>query len=372
MQTNSLPGHAAPATVPTSVSSLDAIGIARLLWPQRVRLIGLSIGLGAVALAVSFAISPTFTARAAFISPQQQQNAAAAALQSLGALSGLAGSAAGLKSPADQYVSLMQSTTMSDRIVDRFNLVQLYDRKFRVDARRELASNVRIAAGKKDNLIAIEVDDHDPKRAADMANAYIEELRKLTNSLALTEAQQRRVFFEDQLTKTKGGLTQAQQRLQKSGYNPGAMKSEPKAAAEAYARAKAEMSSQEMRLAAMRRTLTENAPEIQQALAVLSGLRAEVNRMERPDADSTDQDYVAAYREYKYQEALFEVYSRQFELAKLDEAREGTLIQVLDVATPPERKSAPKRAIIGLLTTFLTLIGASAFIVCRRVLADLR
>ena len=320
---------------------------------------------GIVALGITYLIKPTFTARTMFLPPQQQQSAAASALASLGALSGLAGAAAGIKSPADQYVALMQSTTVADRLIDQFKLMQVYERKYRFEARKELASNVRISLGKKDGLITVEVDDDEPQRAADMANRHVDELRRMTSQLALTEAQQRRVFFESQLKKTRDDLTQAQQQLQASGFNPGALKAEPKAAAEGYARLKAEVTAAEVRLQTLRRNLSETTPEVQQAQTMLGALRAQLGKAEAATDLSGGPDYISKFREFKYQETLFELFARQYELARLDESREGALIQVVDVAKPAERKSKPKRAIIAVATTLATLLLLAVFVVTR-------
>jgi uncharacterized protein involved in exopolysaccharide biosynthesis len=248
---------------------------------------------------------------------------------------------------------------LSDRIVDHFKLMDVYGVKFRVDARKELASNVHIGLGKKDGLISVQVDDKSPQRAADVANQYVEELRRLTASLAVTEAQQRRVFFERQLQASRDRLVQAQQALQSSGFNPGALKAEPKAAAEAYARLKAEATSAEVRLQMLRGSLADGTPEVQQQQAELAALRGQLARSERASGSTDGPDYVSKYREFKYQESLFELYARQFELARVDESREGALIQVLDVATPPERKSRPRRGVIA-ISAMLAAFSASA------------
>lgn len=325
------------------------IGLGELfgaLRPHLLKVAALSLAAGVIAYGFALLIPPTFTARASVISPQQQQNSAAAALASLGALAGLSGG--GVKSPADQYVSIMRSATVGNRLIDRFKLMDIYEAKYRADALKALGSNVRISVGKRDNLLSIEVDDKDPARASQIANAYVEELRWVTTNLALTEAQQRRSFFEQQLQQAKQALLAAQLRVQRAGFTSGALKSEPKAAAEAYARTKAEIAAAEIRLGMLRKTLTDNAPEVQQQAAALSGLRAQLAQLEQPTEASSNQDYVSAYREFKYQEALFDVFAKQLELAKLDEAREGTLIQVLDPATPPERRSKPQRTMIAL------------------------
>ena len=319
---------------------------------------------GLLAFGITFLVPKTYTSRTVFLPPQQQQSAAASAIAQLGALSGLVGSAAGLKSPADQYVALLQSTTVADRLIDEFKLMQVYDEEFRFKAREELARNVRVSLGKKDGLITIEVDDEDPQRAADMANRHVDELRRLTSQLALTEAQQRRVFFEVQLTQTRDRLTQAQQALQASGFSLGALKADAKAAAEGYARLRAEATAAEVRLQTLRRNLADNTPEVQQAQSTLGALRAQLGKLEESTDLSGAPDYVSKFREFKYQETLFELFARQYELARLDESREGALIQVVDVAKPAEYKSRPKRALIAMATgvASLMLFAAGVFV----------
>lgn len=335
-----------------------------------VRLLTLApLAAGAMALGVTYLIAPTFTAATTFLPPQQAQSGAASALASLGALGGLGGLAAGagVSSPGERYVALMQSVTVSDRIVDEFKLMDAYEAKFRIDARKSLAANVRIMLGKKDGLMTIEVDDENPQRAADIANRYVEELRRLTGTLAVTEAQQRRVFFEKHLQQSRDRLVAAQKALEASGFSPGALKAEPKAAAEAYARLKAETTGAEMRLTLLRNTLADGAPEVRQQLSTVQALREQLVRAESVTNVSGGPDYVGRYREFKYQETLFDVYARQFELARSDESREGALIQVVDIATTPERKSRPKRTIIALTTTIATAIGLMALLVFRQL-----
>jgi len=320
---------------------------------------------GLLALGLTFLIPKTYTSRTVFLPPQQQQSAAASAIAQLGALSGLAGAAAGIKSPADQYVALLQSTTVADRLIDEFKLMQVYDEEFRFKAREELAKNVRVSLGKKDGLITIEVDDEDPQRAADMANRHVDELRRLTSQLALTEAQQRRVFFEAQLTQTRDRLTQAQQSLQASGFSQGALKADAKAAAEGYARLRAEATAAEVRLQTLRRNLADNTPEVQQAQSTLGALRAQLGKLEESTDLSSGPDYVSKFREFKYQETLFDLFARQYELARLDESREGALIQVVDAALPAEHKSKPKRALIAVSGTLAALLLGIVFVALR-------
>ncbi len=320
---------------------------------------------GGLAFGITMLIAPTFTASTIFMPPQQAQSGAASALASLGSLAGLAGGT-GMRSSGDQYVALMQSSTVSYRLIDQFKLMGVYESKFRVDARKELASNVRIALGKKDGLITVDVDDTNPQRAADIANSYVDELRRITGALAVTEAQQRRVFFERQLQQSRDRLVEAQRALQASGFNPGALKAEPKAAAEAYARLKAESTATEVRLQVLRGSLADDTPEVRQQQAALAALRGQLAKVEQPGDSTSGPDYIGKYREFKYQETLFELYARQFELARVDESREGALIQVVDPATPPEKKSKPKRASIALGTMLGAALLLSAWVLLRQ------
>lgn len=323
---------------------------------------------GLAALGTAFLVPPTFTARTMFLPPQQQQSATASAIASLGALGSLAGAAAGIRSPGEQYVALLQSITVSDRIINSFDLMKVYDVEYRAEARKELDSNVRIGLGKKDGLITIEVDDKSPTRAAELANQYVVELRQLTENLALTEAQQRRMFFEGHLKTARDRLEAVQKSLQESGFSQDALKAEPKVVAENYAKLRAEVTAAEVRLAAVRGSLVDTAPEVQQALSVQQSLRAQLAKLELATEPRSDSAYISRYREFKYQETLFDLFAKQYELARVEESREGPLIQVVDAATPPERKSKPKRALIAIFATIAAFGVLLAFVFGRQAL----
>jgi uncharacterized protein involved in exopolysaccharide biosynthesis len=324
-----------------------------------------SLAIGVAAYAATHLIDPTYTARTVFLVPQQAQSSAVSALASLNAISGLGG-LGGVKTTGDQYVSLMQTTNAQDHIIDKFNLMNLYESKFRFQARKELSKNVRITLGKKDGLITVEADANTAQLAADIANQHVDELRRLSDELALTEARQRRRFFETELERTRGKLTAAQQALQSSGFNPGALKAEPKSAAEGYARLKAEVTAAEVRLLTLRRIMADSAPEVQTQTTLLEALRGQLAKLEATDAPSNDAGYIGRYREFKYQETLFEMFARQYESARLDESREGSLIQVVDTAAPPERPSKPHRGMTALLSAVAGFVLLSGLAIARR------
>jgi uncharacterized protein involved in exopolysaccharide biosynthesis len=326
---------------------------------------------GLAALGIAFAIAPTYTATVRFLPPQQQQSSAASMLASLGALGGLAGAASGLKNPSDQYLAFIKSRTVQDALIDRFDLITRYEADLREDARKTLQASSRSISGTKDGLITVEVDDKDPKFAAQLANAHVEELQKLLARLAVTEAQQRRVFFEKQLQSAKDNLTRAEQALKASGVNSSALKTSPQAAVEGVARLRAGITAQEIKIASMRGFLSETAPEFRQALTELSAMRTQLARAEAQEPQSAGgSDYVARYRDFKYYETLFDLFAKQYEVARVDESREGAVIQILDVAQPPERKSKPKKALIAVITTLAVGFALLLFVFVRQALAN--
>ena len=249
MTTDTAPNPAAAqASEDDEISLLDLLQVV----VENLRLLVLGpLAVGLLALAICFAIPPTFTATTKFMPPQQQASGAASLLQSLGSLGALAGAAGGIKSPADQYIAFLKSRSVQDALIERFKLTERYENKFKDDTRKELDQLARASSG-KDGLITIEMDDKDPIFAAELANAHVDELGQLLKRLAVTEAQQRRVFFEKQLAAAKDNLTKAEQALKSSGVSADALKADPKAAVEGLARLKAGITAQEIKLASMR------------------------------------------------------------------------------------------------------------------------
>lgn len=336
---------------------------------------------GLAALGISFLMTPVYTAQTKFLPPLQQQSAAAAMLQQLGGLAGLAGAAAGIQDPADQFVAFLRSRTVQDRLVERFDLIARYAARNRELAARELADHTRILSG-RDGLISVEFDDPDPAFAAQVANAYVEELAQLNSRLALTEAQHRRRFFERHLEQTKADLVQAEQALLATGVNAQALNVQPAVALQAVAFMRAQVAAQEVQVASLRAHLTEAAPELRQALSTLAALRTQLARLDTQqrvaapraaaagvaDGGNPDPGYIARLREFTFQQTLFELMAKQYEMARLDESREGAVIQVLDVAQPPEQRSSPRRAIMAVVAALATGFALLLFVLVRQAL----
>lgn len=319
-----------------------------------------------LAWAATFIFPPIYTSSTRLLPPQPPQSSAAMLASQLGPIAGLVGlGGLGAKNPIDTYISLITSRTVADRLIDRFDLMRVFGDKYRVDARRRLADATLVTAA-KDGIITIEVDWKDPQTAAAIANAYVEELWKLSGDLALTESQQRRVFFENQLRTTQANLQKAEAALGQANVGENLLKSAPQAVVESVARLKAQVTAQEVRLATMRGFLTESNPDYQIAQRELASLRAQLSQVQQqqPSGDAKSTEYLNRFREFKYQETLFELMAKQYEAARLDEAREGAVIQVVDKAVPPELKSKPRRGLIAILAGAIVglLIAFSIFL----------
>jgi uncharacterized protein involved in exopolysaccharide biosynthesis len=350
----------------SEISLLDLVLVLKINW--RILVI-IPIVTGILALGGSFLIKPKYSSTIQIMLPQQQQSGAAALLGSLGGLAGAAAGVSGIKNPADQWIGLLKSITVQDGLVNQFNLRKRYNVEYQFEARTVLENMTTIKSG-KDSLISITVVDHDPKTAADMASAYVNGLQKLSKNLAVTEAAQRRLFFEDQLKEAKNNLIKAETTLRQSGVNESILKTSPDAAVGGISQLKAQIAATEIRVSVMRGQLTANSPDLQQVQLELASLRNQLRKAEQDDVkggSTSGTEYVSRYREFKYYETLFEMMARQYELAKSDEARDGAIIQIVDPAQIPEWKSSPKRAFITVLMTILSLTLCFAFVLIRHV-----
>lgn len=335
-------------------------------------ILGAPLLAGLLALVVSYRLPNIYTAETQILPPQQQQSAAAAMLGQLGGLAGGAGAAFGLKNPSQVYIGMLNSRTVADAIIARFKLMDVYETQLASAARSGLMAATKIELG-KDGILDIRVDDKDPKRAADIANAYADELYKLTQTLAVTEASQRRLFFEKQVKIAKDDLTNAEVALKQTEQTTGllAIGEQSKALIGAVGQIHAQIAAKEVQLASMRTFATEQNPDYVLVQRELAGLRGQLDKYEKggesgllpagklPEASL---EYARRLRDVKYYETLFELLAKQYELARVDEARDSSIIQVLDKAIPPDHKSRPKRVSIVIMTflgtAFLAILWA--------------
>ena len=335
-----------------------------------------------VSIGVGLLLPKSYTARATLLAPgSQQQSSSAAALAALGSLGGLVGGA-GAKSPDELYVALLKSDSVQRALADRFDLKTRYDAPSYEALRKVMPKYIRIASDKKSGLISVDVDDAVPKFAADLANAHAAEVTKVLGRLAVSEAQLRRVFFEKQLNETKENLVKAEQNLRNVQEKSGVIVLDKQAEAliTGAAQVRALIAEREVQLKVLRTSATEQNPDVLRLNSELRALRTELARMESTKGGSAGSsvdipvgklpeagiEYVRARRELKLQETLLESMVRQYEAAKLDEAKEGPELQQVDIAQPPDHKSKPSVALIALASTLAGLLMSSAFVVVRR------
>ena len=352
-----------PTTHEVEADEISLLDLAIVLAKHKKLILGLPLVAAIIAVIVTLLMPNIYTGVTRILPPQQSQSTAAAMLIQLGGLADIAGQSLGIKNPNDLYVGMLKSRTVADTLIDRFGLKKVYDENTYHYARMELEKRTMVASG-RDGIIKVEVEDKDPKRAAAIANGYVEELYKLTQTLAVTEASQRRLFFERQLDQTRKNLASAEaaarQGLEKGGLV--VVDAQGRGMIETTARLRAQIAVKEIQIGAMRAFATGQNPDLKQAQHELDAMKQELAKMEgtssgRDTADSASKadgmENLRLLRDVKYFETIFELLAKQYEIARIDEARDASLIQVLDKAVEPERKSKPKRALIVILSALI-------------------
>jgi capsule polysaccharide export protein KpsE/RkpR len=322
---------------------------------------------------VSLMMPVRYTAVTKLMPPQQTQSAASLMMNQLassgaGSLAAMAGGGLGMKSTNDIYIGLLGSRPIADSIIQKFGLIEVYRDKNMTDARVDLARKTQIAS-EKDGFIVVSVTDKDKKRAAEMANAYTGELRILTQTLAVTEASQRKLFYEEQLKQAKELLVSAELSFQEVQQKKGLVQldAQAKAMIESLEALRAQVAAKEVEVQALRSYSTEKNPNVQLAERELTSLQDQAARIEQNNnsggglglgnAPAAGMEYLRAEHELKYRQALFDTLMRQYDVARLDEAKEAAIIQVVEPAIEPDRKSSPKRAMITFFFTVTGLFG---------------
>lgn len=350
------------------ISLLDLL----IVLAERKRLVlWVTAAFAVLAIVISLILPKIYTATVTLLPPQQNSSMGAALTSQLGNLGGmaaLAGGSVSLKNPNDMYVAMFKSRTVEDAMVQHFNLMEEYRQKYASDACTAFEHHVKIDGSGKDNMIHISVDDRDPNRAAQLANGYVDQYRYLSEHLAITEAAQRRLFFEQQLKQAKDNLAIAEEAMKATEQKTGMIQldSQARALIESASSLRAQVAAKEVQIESMRTFATSENPQLVQAQQELDSLRAQLAKLGGNEAGSDSSlmvpkgqvpqaslEYIRRLRDVKYYETIFDILARQFEIAKLDEARQGAVIQVLDAAVPPDRHSFPKRGLIVIISTVL-------------------
>jgi tyrosine-protein kinase Etk/Wzc len=381
-----IPGIASPELDRSEVDLLDLLII---LAKRKDLIFKVTVGVAIAATIVCFLLPNKYTATAVIMPPQQSQSTASmimnqvAGAGGLGSLAALAGKDLGLKSNSGMYVDILKSRTIADALVNQFDLQKIYRDKKISDARKELGKASDISAG-KNGLIEIKVEDYSAQRAADLANAYVDELHKLTKTLAFSEASQRRLFFQQEVEQAKENLAKAEVAMKDTEQRTGMihLDTQAKAIIESIGRLQAQIAAKQVVLRAMRSFATDNNPQVQLTEQELAGLQVELAKLEQQQGTTPEGDpiiatgrlpaygleWARAYREVRFRETEFEFLTKELEAAKIDEAKEGAVIQVVDSAVPPDKKSWPRRWLIIFLSSFGAFLICSGYLIANEAL----
>jgi tyrosine-protein kinase Etk/Wzc len=362
--------------IPINISAIITALLTHKLWLLIISTIGI-----AAAVVVALLQPKYFNAQIRLMPPTSNSGSGQAAL--LGALGGAGGAASmlGIKTPGDLYVGLLKSRSISDHLIAKFSLKEAYKIKTAQNTRQQLSSLTKVVAG-KDGIINIDVEDQDPKRAAAIANEYFSALQTMMQRMAVTEAGQRRSFFETQLKQAKNQLTDAEEAFKMMQQTTGVLQldTQGKVAIEAIAKIRAAISAKEVELASLRQYATPENPDYQRKSIEMDALRNESSKLERSQTGDANQaanlgsnkkltdsgmDYARRLRDLKYAETVFELLAKQFEFARLDESRDVASLQLIDEAIVPELPSRPNRTLLVLAGSLFSLLFAVAIVLLK-------
>lgn len=369
------------ANAPDSpVQEVHLLDLVIILSKRRKFIFRFTLGVALAAVIIVLLIPNRYTAETVVMPPGQNSSMSSALLSQMGggALASLAGGSLGIKNSGDMYVSLFRGRAIEESLIQRFGLMQRYRVKRLSDARKKFETYSTVVLGAKDGLIRISVTDKDPKLAADIANAYVDEFRKLSANLAISEASQRRVFFQQQLLEANENLATAEEAMKQTEQSTGILQidSQARSLIESAAILRGQIAAQEVELKGMSSYATEKNPQVATAEQRLIALKAQLAKLSGTDANPGSEimvpkgnipeakiEYIRKLRDVKYYETIMELIAKQFEMAKLDEAREGAIIQVSDLAVPPDKKSWPPRTLLILASGILGFILSMSWII---------
>ena len=350
-----------------------------ILLRHRKMILGTTALAAAGAVIFALLLPNLYTATVRIMPPRQNQSLAPALIGTTGELNSLTAISTGreIERSSDIYVGMLRSRSVGDAMIRRFDLTTPYHVDKISTARRRLES-ISAISDEKDGLITISVEDHNPRRAALMANAYVDELRKLTEALAVTQAGLRGRFFEQQMTQVKNDLAQAELALKETEQKTGLIQldSQTKAVIGSMVNLQAGIFSKEVQLSALQSYATDDNPNVQILRREISSMRSQLASLTPGDTQlatikvpEASMEYIRRLRDVNYDESILNLLAREHELAKLDASNNAAVIQVLDLAVVPDKKSSPQRTMIVFL---ITLISFSISVYCALVLERIR
>ena len=370
-------------------SDINLLDLLIALGQEKWTLIVVTFLAAITGVVVSLTTPATYVSRTS-IMPSQQSGGGVGGLGALSGLSGLAGLsgiASSIKSSDEMFISLMRSYSVQSSLIEQFKLKERYGARNIEEARLALSNNVAILADKKSGMLLVDAQDKDPEFAAQLANAQVKELNSILSRLAVTEAQQRRAYYEQQIFKTQTKIPQLELEFKvaqkSSGLEVASLLSEA-------GTLPGQIAAKELQLQVISRFATAQNPDFKRLALEISALRAQMARYELSKrepksselsksglvADSTKTNFLQkatqAYNTLKIQEALLDGYVKQLELAKVDEAKEGPAVQVVDEARPPEMRAKPERRKMVIAYTVTGLAIAFVIAVLRALLRHFR
>jgi len=381
-----------PASAPNWVEN------ASLLWLKRrtlLRTAGISL---ALALAIAFLLPKQYESSARIMPPSNSMGGTAlvAALAgraggNLGSLGALAGGLLGGGGNTALFIDLLRSGSVSGHLIDRFDLQHVYRKRYRIDTAKRLAHVTNIVDDKKSGVITLTVTDTDPVRARDLAQGYLDELNQLVNRTNTSSAHQERLFIEKRLLGVKGDLEKAQQNLSEfsSTHATIDLKEQTRAMVDAASRLQAQLIVAQAELESLRQIYGDGNVRVRSAESRIGLLQAEIAKMsgsskalpadgegvENATSNNGDElypslrqlprlavPYANLYREVQVQQTVYELLTQQYEMARIQEAKDVPVISVIDAPGIPEKKSFPPRLLLSLLLTMISTSVAAAVI----------
>jgi uncharacterized protein involved in exopolysaccharide biosynthesis len=388
-----------------TITTPDWVASTSLLWERRRLLLRIAAISLLISLLIAFTLPKQYKSSAQIMPPSNPSMGTAVlaaltgrGLGSLNGLSSLAGSLLGGNNSTALFVDLLRSGTVVDHLIDRFQLQAVYHKRYRVDTAKHLAHNTTITDDKKSGVISITVEDTDPRRARDLAQGYLDELNLLVNRTSTSSAHQERVFIEKRLQKVKADLGQAQQRMSEfsSTHSTVDIKEQTRAMVDAASRLQAQMILEQANLDSLRQIYGDSNVRVRATQARIAALQGQLSKISgssaplaaEPSSESDDDrstgkqyelypplrqlprlavPYADLYRQVQVQETLFELLTQQYELARIQEAKDVPVVSVIDSPGIPEKKSFPPRLLLAeLLTLVSTSIAAALLLAWHR------
>jgi len=383
---------------PVVVPPANWVVNATLLWKNRRHLAKTALIAFLISLGIAFVIPKQYTAYTSIMPPDSNGGGATALLAALGGRGGaglgglgsLAGSLLGTHSTSSLFVDLLHSGTVSGHLIDRFDLMRVYRKRYKVDAAKYLARHTTVVDDKKTGVVTITVEDEDPQRARDMAQAYLDELNQIVARTATSSARQERIFLERRLVAVQEDLERAQLDLSdfSSTHSAVDIKEQTRAMVDAGAKLQGQLVATQAELGSLKQIYGDGNVRVRAAQSSVDLLQREIQKLSGTDAQlvsgaATTSNpnelypplrqlprlavpYADLYRRVKVQEAVFELLTQEYELARIQEAKDTPAVQVIDAPGVPEKKSFPPRLIVTLALTLLSEIVAAVLLLMKR------